>query len=493
MPGSHQLYLIWCSIFCLIMLQTSPVLAQESEIVGNNPPEDVLPDSLIEEIPQFDWDFAFDLGMSRIENSEGKKEQFVATALMPEFFYGKYSAGLLVKMHVNIKEGSTRKEDYDSFNDFLSLIRYVQYAEKGDDGYYARFGELEESTLGFGQFINLFNNSINLDDQKRGFEANYRTKDFLFESIYSNLIAPEVFGLRGAYFPLTDDPLSKYKLVSVGVSLAGDLSNNGTLINTDLPGAPFVVDALTDVNGVRTAIGEEDGKLLMGGLDVSMPIFVTETSSALAYGELSKIFGHGMGIGAGFSGKWLLPEDLRLELQFEQRFMGKEYIPNYFNSVYEALRLQSLGIPVDGADEDIEALNTRRNILTSQDKGRFGSYFTMAWRYKRMWKFRWSFENSWNVKDSGWIHVDIRVKSPELPVYLRLRFDQLKTASLEDLAITGNNLNFFRLETAVRVMRMLMLGFGVRNSFEPDFHDGVPVGLKKRRRIEPKFVFIMPK
>ena len=491
MPKSHLSSLSFCSIICLILLQPASLWAQVTP-TDSNLPEETIPDTLIVEPPQFEMDFAADVGMSKIENSMGEKEQFFATALMPEFYYGPYSAGLLLKMHLRIKEGSTRREDYDSFGDFLSIIRYVQYAEKGTYGTYARFGELEETSLGFGQFINFFNNSISLDDQKRGFEVNYQTKDFLIEGIYSNVLAPEVFGLRGAYFPLTEDPLSKYKLVSVGVSLAGDLSNRGTLINTEMPGAPFVVDDLTDVNGVRTAIGTDDGKLLMGGLDISMPVFLTETSSGLTYGEISKIFGHGMGIGIGFSGKWQLPDDLRTEIQLEQRFLGKEYIPNYFNSLYEALRLQTLGIPVDGQD-DIEALNTQRNILASQTKSRFGSFVTMAWRWKRAWRFRWSYEHAWNVKDSGWFHFDIRIKSPEFPIYLRLRFDQLKTTSLEDLATTGNNLNFFRLETAIRVVRMLMVGISIRNSYEPDFHEGVPIGLKKRRRIEPKFVFVMPR
>ena len=474
------------------MLQATPGLAQEiSPSSEDTPPEDVLPDS-IAQTPKFEYDFALDFGLSRIENSAGKKEQFFATALMPEFYYGEYSAGLLIKMHVKVNEGTTRKEDYDSFGDILSIIRFVQHQEKGDMGYYVRFGELEEATLGFGQFINLFHNSISLDEQKRGFEVNYREKDFLIEGIYSNLLAPEVFGLRGAYFPLTDDPLSKYKLVSVGASLAGDLSNKGTLINIEVPGAPFVVDALTDMNGVRTAVGNDDGKLIMAGLDISLPVFLTPTSSGLTYGEISKILGHGMGIGAGFSGRWELPDDLRLELQLEQRFMGKQFIPNYFNSVYEALRLQTIGIPVDGED-DVEALNTRRNILTAQTKRRFGSFVTMAWRWKRGVRFRWSFEHAWNVKKSGWFHFDVRIKSPESPIYLRLRFDQLNNTSLDDLAVTGNNLNFFRLETAVRVASVLMLGFGVRNSFEPDFHEGIPVGLKKRRRIEPKFIITMPR
>ncbi len=491
MPRTHLFCLTLCSIICLILLQPGLVWAQVTP-TDNNLPEETVVDTMIVEPPSFEMDFAADVGMSKIENSMGDREQFFATALMPEFFYGPYSAGLLLKMHLRIREGTTRKEDYDSFGDFLSIIRYMQYAEKGVDGTYARFGELEGTTMGFGQFINFFNNSISLDDQKRGFEANYRTKDFLVEGIFSNLIAPEVFGLRGAYFPLTEDPLSKYKLVSVGVSLAGDLSNKGTLINTDMPGAPFLVDELTDMNGVQTAVGTDDGKILMGGVDVSLPVFLTETSEGLTYAEVSKIFGHGMGIGAGFSGKWQLPDDLRVEVQLEQRFMGKNFIPNYFNSLYEALRLQTLGIPVDGGD-DIEALNTQRNILASQTDRRFGSFVTMAWRWQRAWRFRWSYEHSWNVKDSGWFHFDIRVKSPEFPVYLRLRFDQLKTTSLEDLATTGNNLNFFRLETAIRVVSMLMVGIGIRNSYEPDFREGVPIGLKKRRRIEPKFVFVMPR
>lgn len=487
MPRLRHITTRLCSVFCLILLHSSPVFGQEP----NTPPTDVLPDSMAMEPPQMEFDLAFDVGVSGIENSLGKREQFFSTAVMPELYYGKYSAGLLLRMHVKLKDRTTRKEDYDSFSDFLSLIRFVQYAEKGDEGYYARFGELEETTMGFGQFINLFHNSISLDDQKRGIEVNYRTPDYLIEGIYSNVLAGEVFGLRGAYFPLAQDPLSDYRLVSVGVSLAGDLSNLGTLVNIEVPGAPFVVDALTDINGVRTAVGNDDGKLLMGGIDISMPVFVTETSTGLAYAEVSKIFGHGMGIGAGFTGDWELPDNLRLDIQFEQRYMGKQFIPNYFNSLYEALRLQTIGIPVDGED-DIEALNTRRNILLGQTKGRLGSYFTMGWKYKRMWRFRWSFEHAWNVKNSGWFHFDVKVKSPELPVYLRLRFDQLKTTELEDLATTGNNLNFFRLETAIRVMRYLMVGFGLRNSYEPDFHEGIPIGLKKRRRIEPKFILVIP-
>lgn len=469
-----------------MMLHTTPLSAQDAL------PDTVEPDTLEMLPPEFEFDFALDFGMSRIENNEGNRERYFATAFMPDFYYGDFSGGLLFRMHLNAKNGMKRSEDYDSANDYLSLIRFFQYQEKGAPGYYVRFGEFEDATLGFGQFINLFRNSISLDEQKRGLEVNYNAGNYLFEGIYSNVLAPEVFGLRGAYFPMAEDPVSRYEQLSVGVTIAGDLNEQGDLINIELPGAPYLYEGLGPGAPVNTAVGISDGTLMMGGLDVSLPVFVTETSAGLTYAELSKIFGHGSGLGVGFSGVWHLPDSWRLETQLEQRLMGKSFIPNYFNSLYEVTRLQQFGIPVENGD-DINAINSKRNTLTAQDRVRFGSFVTMAWRWKRTFRFRWSFEHAWNLKDSGWFHFDLRLKSPEIPVYLRLTFDQLKTQSLQDVTITGNNLNFLRFESAIKVLSMLMVGLGVRNSYEPTYENGLPVGARKRRRFEPKFIVVLPK
>ena len=111
---------------------------------------------------------------------------------------------------------------------------------------------------------------------------------------------------------------------------------------------------------------------------------------------------------------------------------------------------------------------------------------TLYW--DRTVRLIWSYENDWNNKDNSWLHVDFRLRSDELPVYIRLQFDVLETDTLEDLQISGDKLNFFRLETAVRVIDILMLGFGVKTSFEPSFAEGIPTGLKRQRRIEPKFI-----
>ena len=480
--------LIISSTLCFILLLHTPALAQQPEAT---PPEEFLNEQEPPEAYRLEYELSFDIGLTSIENSEGNKENFFAGAFKPEFFYGPYSGGLFLRTHIHTKDRTFRPEDYDSFGDFLSIIRYFQYADKDSMGYYVRFGEFEDATMGFGQFISFFQNSISLDNQKRGIEFQYKTERYVVEALFSNLIAAEVFGLRGAYYPFIDQPFKKYKKVAVGLSLSGDLSNKGTLVNTELPGAPFLVDDLTDDAGVRTAVGKDDGRILMTGLDISLPMFETPFSYVLTYAELSKILGHGMGLGIGFKGNWNPADDWDLEMQLEQRYLGKEYIPNYFSSVYEAVRLQDIGIPVEEMDEDLPALNTLRNFLIAEDSGRLGSYVNMSIRWARTVRLIWSFENDWNNRDNSWLHVDFRLRSSDLPVYIRLQFDALETETLEDLQISGDKLNFFRLETAVRVIDQLMLGFGIRTSFEPSFSEGIPTGLKRQRRIEPKFILTL--
>ena len=473
------------------MLLPFPAIGQETDPPPS--PEDLAlsQDETSDDVLELEYELSFDIGITSIETSDGNKERFLATAFRPEFYYGAYSGGLFLRSHLHTKDRNFRSEDYDAFSDFFSIIRFFQYSDKDEPGYYVRFGEFEDATMGFGQFINFFQNSIGLDNQKRGIEFQYKEERYTAEVFYSNLLAAEVFGLRGAYYPFIDQPFNKFKKASFGASLAGDLSDKGTLTNEALPGAPFLVEELTDSLGIRTAVGNDDGKILMGGVDVSLPIFETPYSYVLTYAELSKIFGHGMGFGVGFKGNWQPDDEWDIEMQLEQRYLGKEYIPNYFSSVYEAVRLQDVSIPVEDSEEDVQALNTLRNFLIAEDKGRLGSYVDMALYWNRTVRLLWSLENDWSDKDNSWLHVDFRLRSDDVPVYIRLQFDLLETDTLEDLQISAEKLNFFRIETAVRVIDFLMLGFGIRTSFEPSFSEGIPTGLKRQRRIEPKFILTL--
>ncbi len=482
----HLCYIAWL-IALSVTLSVAPAAAQITHFIPSE--SDV--DSTLLIAPQLGYDTDFDVGVSRIENADGKRNPYFATALLPEFSYGLFSGGLLFKLHYNLKGGGTRKEDYDTFSDFLSIIRYVQYAEKREGERYARFGELEDATLGYGQFINFFRNSTSLDNQKRGLEGYYRIGNFQAEAVYSNILAAEVYGLRGSYKPFFSDPSHRWQFLDVGVSLAGDLSRQGALVNPDIPGVPFLTDPSLQRPGVLdTPVGDRASRIAMVGVDFGLPMLTTETSQTLAYLELAQILDYGRGVAVGVLGDWMLENNLRLSAQLEQRLLGKQYLAGYFNTLYEVERYRRVGLDADG--ETVDALNTKQNLLLSYDRARLGTYLSMSWRFKRALQFTWSYEHIWNQNNNGWFHLDARVKSKDLPVYIRFSFDQVRAEPIQAQTSTGRNITLLRFDGAYQFYKYLMLGFGFRHSYEPVFDRGIPTGLKRRRRVEPRMRVVVP-
>jgi hypothetical protein len=474
-------------IVCLIVLGVTPAAGQITHFIPSE--SEVDSTRLID--PELGYDTDFDVGVSRIENADGKRNPYFATAFLPEFSYGLFSGGLLLKLHYNLKGGGTRKEDYDTFSDFLSIIRFVQYAEKREGDRYARFGELEDATLGYGQFITFFRNSTSLDNQKRGLEGYYRLGNFQAEAVYSNILAAEVYGLRGSYKPFFVDPSHRFRYLDVGVSVAGDLSRQGALVNPDIPGVPFLTDPSLQIPGVLdTPIGKRVSQIAMVGVDFGLPMQTTETSQTLAYLELAQILNYGRGVSVGVLGDWKLENNLRFSAQLEQRLLGKQYLASYFNTLYEVERYRRVGLDADG--ETVDALNTKQNLLLSYDQARLASYLSMSWRFERALQFTWSYEYVWNQDNNGWFHLDARVKSKDLPFYMRISYDQVRVETRQAQTNTGRNITLLRFDGAYQFFKYLMLGFGFRHSYEPVFDRGIPSGLRRRQRVEPRMRVVVP-
>jgi hypothetical protein len=441
--------------------------------------------------PELGYDTDFDVGVSKIENADGDRQSYLATALLPEFSYGLFSGGLLLKLHYSIRDRAARREDYDSGGDVLSIIRFVQYAEKREGDRYARFGELEDATLGYGQFINFYRNSLSLDQQKRGLEGYYRFGNTQIEAVYSNVLAAEVYGLRGSYKPFFNQDGHCWQYLDVGLTWAGDLSRQVAFVNPEIPGTPFLPDPALQRPGVlNTPVGARASRIAMVGVDLGLPLTTTETSQVLAYLELSKILDYGMGTAIGAVGDWKLENNLRLGAQFEQRVLGRQYLANYFNALYEVERFRRIGL--DAGDESVDALNTKQNLLLSYTEPRLGSYLSMSWRYGRVFRFTWSYEYIWNQDNNGWFHLDTRLNSKDIPVYVRFSLDQVRATPLQEQTNSGRSITLLRFDGAYRFFNYLMLGFGFRHSYEPVFDRGIPTGLKRRRRVEPRVRFILP-
>jgi len=75
-------------------------------------------------------------------------ELFYLVTVTPEFSFGKFGLGVDLNLRIN-KQGKIRPGDYVHFSDFLRIIRYARWGQKGDE-FYTRVGALDYSRLGHG-------------------------------------------------------------------------------------------------------------------------------------------------------------------------------------------------------------------------------------------------------------------------------------------------------------------------------------------------------
>ena len=83
----------------------------------------------------------------------------------PEVSFSNFGVGLDLMLDFD-KNGNIRKENFNTFSDYLSVIRYVRYGFKSHP-LYAKLGALDYYTLGHGSIMYAYNNSPTIDARKQ--------------------------------------------------------------------------------------------------------------------------------------------------------------------------------------------------------------------------------------------------------------------------------------------------------------------------------------
>ncbi len=256
-------------------------------------------------------------------------ETYYLVSVMPDLSFGKLGVGLDINLRINSTTGKIRPGDYDKFSDYLRIIRYVRWAQKGDP-LYVRFGQLDYSLLGHGSIIYDYNNSASYDLRKSGIELDVNTEKGGFESVYSDVTDKGLLGMRGYVRPLKFTSLAKVPVINnfeVGATYARDLSENATskLVLPQVGSAYYV----------------GNGGLSIWGWDIGLPILQYPVIKSSLYFDYAKIVNYGSGTSVGinmaFSGMGLLT----IKGKYEYRFNGDEYMPAYFNALYELDRFST--------------------------------------------------------------------------------------------------------------------------------------------------------
>ncbi len=352
--------------------------------------------------------FPMSIGIGTV-NIDG--ETYSQIRLMPEFSIWKFKLGLDFNLLIDSK-GKLRKEDWDSFEDYLNKFLYIQFAKKTDP-FYLRFGSFPRVQYGQGLIMKDYTNMLNYPDKKQlGTEiaVNTNTYDLGFEAFCSNVYEADIFSARVKGKPLKNFDIPIIKNIQFGVTAAADLNQLGALKDSDGDGYPDKFDdfpddenwwADTDGNGIADNIdpdrdgdgftdniegikleypdssdtfwqsllndldfdslslkqiyklGEKEGVTILG-LDYTIPLLNTKLFKLYNYGEFAQILDYGNGfIFPGFGSHFLI-----FDLNLEYRIFGKKFEPNYFNYLYDNERAIISGDSVVTKESQLDSIKS---------------------------------------------------------------------------------------------------------------------------------------
>jgi hypothetical protein len=377
-------------------------------------------------------------------------ETFYLISISPEVAFGQLGVGLDLNLRFTTK-GKLRAGDYNKFDDYLRIVRYVRWAQKGDP-FYTRVGQLDYSLLGHGSIVYNYRNSASYDMRRTGIELDMNFDTFGFESMYSDIIDRGLLGMRGYVKPLKLTSFGKVPVINnfeVGATYARDLSNVADITSADSSGRGLSII----------------------GFDLGLPILSYKILKSTLYFDYAQIvhYGHGtsVGVNMNYSGFGLV--DLRGK--YELRFNGVHYLPAYFDALYEHDRFD----PVRRLSKSdmLDTIGANRGYYGELIISVLNSFNIIA-----------GYQAPFDTKDEGLLHAELRL--PEVSgIVIRGAFDKAKIGR----AFILDNNSLLSAEIGYKPAKYLLVSTLYQQTYSNRNPDGslrLDGSFIKQIRIEPK-------
>jgi hypothetical protein len=381
-------------------------------------------------------------------------ETYYLVCIAPEVAFGQLGIGLDLNLRFNT-QGKLRMGDYAKFEDYLRIIRYVRWAQKGDP-FYIRIGQLDYSLLGHGSIIYDYRNSASYDLRRTGIEFDLNFEKYGLESLYSDITGRGLLGLRGYVKPLKFLSLTKIPVINnfeVGATYTRDLNQY----------ADF------------THIDSSRAGLSIYGFDLGMPIISYSFLKSTLYYDFAQIanYGHGstIGINMNFSGMGIL----NMRGKYEYRINGANYIPAYFNALYEHDRFNFLS--------RLSKSDTLSHIAANQ--GYFGEFIMSI---LNTFYIIAGYQAPSDIENQGILHAELQL--PEVTgIVVRGMFDKTRIGRvfiLDDNSILSAEIGY----KPVKYLLVSMLYQRTFSNRNPDGSLRADGSFEKQDRVEPKISFV---
>ncbi len=409
------------------------------------------------------------IGMSFIDGQANYSFRF-----RPELSFGKFGAGLDLNLEFN--SDGIRTENFNTASDYLAIIRYLRWGHKNDP-LYIRVGALDRSTLGYGNIMYMYNNSPSFDARTIGLEVGVDMGSWGLEAVYGNLAEAGVLGGRAYFRPL--------KFGSAGdIPILGNLEIGGTF-TTDLDKRSGYMAGYQSglTNDSREFIATTDtGSVQIVSADIGLPIFRTDVTNLELYFTHTQIldFGSGQAYGALFNFDFT---GVSLRVKFERTINGKNYLPSYFDALYE----------IDRFRLDSGMLSSKAALLASTDlSGANGWYGGLMLDVMNLVKVSGSYQRLDGDAANGLLHLAADVDPMGTPVVVRAGYDKTQIAEESEMFTLDDRSRMY-IEAGYKPYPFVTVSLVYLWTFEPVRGlDNVILDYEPQKRIEPRVSFSMP-
>jgi len=397
------------------------------------------------------------IGMTTIASEEGSNT-YINVHLRPELAFGKLGVGLNINLLFNTQTGELRKDDWNKPASWLQQIRYVRWGRKYDP-LYVRAGTLDAARIGHGSIVNYYSNAASYDNRKFGAALDIDLGMFGFESITNNFARAELIAGRAYVRPFRNSvPIPILRNVSIGATFAEDLNPDG--------------------------VSESKDGTSVYGADIELPIIKNSTFGLYFYYDWAQIYGYSFqedksrtygagqfaGVAADMGSLLGLAE---FHAKFERRWMGKEFLPAYFDAFYEVQRYQKGGI-------------RKADMLlgvTEASRGWFGEFWGKVLDDRIRVIGMYSFLD--NTSESGALHFEL--DAPDLVPVLAVHatYDKIGINNVGDV-FTLDNRSIARVGAGYKINPFLIMYLDYIWTFQ-ETSPGSNV-YEPQERFEPKLV-----
>ena len=232
--------------------------------------------------------------------------------------------------------GRLRDEDWDEAGDFFKLLHYLAIGGKEQE-FFLSVGRMQPVTIGHGALVRRYSANLDVDHTRTTLEIDVYNPLFGMEGFIGDVTSPTVMG--GIFFVKPGaliGPGRPLERLSIGVSAASDASAPRSLHTVERDGTMTF-----DVDPAGNPRFSEQAVTAMG-VDAEIKVLRTADADLKPYVDHSWLLGHGSGSSLGLLARFNFGQELRsaLRLRAEARTHEADYLPGYFDTLYEFQRYQ---------------------------------------------------------------------------------------------------------------------------------------------------------